>query len=134
MGEITGIFIVGFIVLGVYKLVELYAKRKERLLMIEKLTIVGEDKEGSGEQLKIRLPFSFGNDSDFGFWPLRISLLLIGIGAGCLMSFFFQIIYFTGSSISWNLVALINFASISMLGGIGLLIAYFIEQKKRAKN
>jgi len=71
-------------------------------------------------------------DFGFGFWPLRISLLLIGIGTGCLVAFFIRIN--SSSDMSWDLITLVNFASISMFGGIGLLIAYFIEQRKRMKK
>ena len=128
--DLTAIFVIGFIVLGTYKLFELYAKRKERLLMIEKLPLLSDNKE---EQLKIRLPFTNGN-SDFGFWPLRISLLLIGIGAGCLLAFFLQISYKGSLNHNWNLITMVNFASISIFGGLGSLTAFLIEQKMRSKQ
>jgi len=138
MLDLTAVFIVGFIVLGIYKLFELFAKRSERILMIEKLAHLCENEEDKEKRLKIRLPFVF--DGNFDFWPLRISLLLIGIGAGCLFAFFLQIIYFNGSPIQlyreWasqfhDLIGLVLFASISFFGGIGLLIAFLIERKKK---
>jgi hypothetical protein len=142
MFDFTAIFVVGFCVLGTYKLFELYAKRKERILMIEKLLFLCENKGDKEEQLKIRLPFISRNDFDFGFWPLRISLLVIGIGIGCLIAFFIQsfLIYEAHVELSnywdWyrqvkNLIVLLNFASISIFGGIGLLIAFLIEQKMK---
>ena len=141
--DLTPIFIVGFIVLGTYKLFELFARKKERMLMIEKFSFLSENDEDKEARLKIKLPFFSGNDFDFGFWPLRIALLLIGIGAGCLVAFFIQIIYFNGSPIQsyrdwahqfWDLIALVNFASITFFGGIGLLIAFLLEQKKKAQK
>ena len=126
------ICVVGFLVLGTYKTFELFARRKERELLIEKLSLLAENKEDDKNRLKIRLPFIGDGDSGFGFWPLRISLLLIGIGAGCLVAFFIRIN--SGSDLSWDLTSLINVASILMFGGIGLLIAYFIEQRKRMKK
>ena len=131
MNDLIPIFVVGFIVLGVYKLFELYAKRKERILMIEKLASLAELKEDDENRLKIRIPLVIDGDSGFGFWPLRISLLLIGIGAGCLVAFFIRINY---SNMSWDLISLANTASILFFGGIGLLAAYFIEQRKRAQK
>ena len=140
--DLTAVSIIGFIILGIYKLFELFVRKSERLLIIEKIVSLCE-KEDSDERIKIQLPSISGNDSNFGFWPLRISLLLIGVGAGCLLAFFIQIIYFNGSSISlyrdWvhqfrDLITLINFASISVFGGIGLLIAFLIEQKMKIKK
>ena len=142
MFDLTAVLIIGFCVLGTYKLFELYAKRKERLLMIEKLSFLFENEEDKEKHLKIRVPFISGEDIDLGFWPLRISLLLIGIGAGCLLALFLQIFYFSSSSIStyrdWvrdfrELIVLANFASISFFGGIGLLTAFLIEQRKKAR-
>jgi len=131
MNDLVPILVVGFSILGVYKIFELYAKRKERILMIEKLAFLAENKEDDENRLKIRIPLVIDGDSGFGFWPLRISLLLIGIGAGCLVAFFIRINY---SNMSWDLISLANTASILFFGGIGLLAAYFIEQRKRAQK
>jgi len=131
MNDLVPILVVGFSVLGIYKIFELYVKRKERILMIEKLVSLVENKEDDENRLKIRLPFVVDGDSGFGFWSLRISLLLIGIGAGCLFAFFMRIQY---PDMSWSLISLANTAAILFFGGIGLLAAYFIEQKKRAEK
>ena len=133
MNDLVPILVVGFSVLGIYKIFELYVKRKERILMIEKLVSLVENKEDDENRLKIRLPFVVDGDSGFGFWPLRISLLLIGIGTGCLFAVFIQIQY-PYPRISSELISMIYFASISMFGGIGLLAAYLIEQRKRAQK
>jgi len=130
-GNTLVFFIVGFVVLGIYKLFELFAKRKERILMIEKLASLAENKEGNESRLKISLPFVANGDTDFGFWPLRISLLLIGIGAGFLLAFFIRFQY---PDMSWDLISFANTAGILFFGGIGLLAAYFIEQRKRAQK
>ena len=143
--DLTVIFVIGFCVLGTYKLFELYAKRKERILMIEKLAHLFENEDDKEKPLKIKLPFISSNDLNFGYWPLRISLLLMGIGAGCLVAFFIQIISYINitpridSYRDWvrpirELVTLVNFASISLFGGAGLLAAYLIEQKKRKED
>jgi len=134
------ISIFGFCVLGTYKTFELFVRRKERMLMIEKLAFLSDENEN---RPKIRLPFISVDDLNSGSWPLRISLLLIGIGAGCLLAFFIQLIYFNASPIQlyrdWiyqfqDLILLVNFASISFFGGIGLLIAFLIEQKNKKQK
>jgi len=138
MGYLVPICVVGFLVLGTYKVLELFARKNERTLFIEKLASLYENEEDKEKRLKFQLPvFETGNSI---FRSLRIALLLIGIGAGCLFAFFLQIIYFNGSSVpsyrDWvnqfqDLVLLVNFASVSIFGGIGLLAAYLIEQKKK---
>ena len=142
MDSLVPIFVVGFITLCVYKLFELYAKRKERILMIEKLAHLCENNEDTEKRLKIQLPLISVNNSDFGYWPLRISLLLIGIGIGCLCAFLLQMSAFGHSFESYrdyvnklgDIVFIINFASISIFGGIGLLTAFLIEQKMKTKK
>jgi len=132
MNALIPIFIVGFFILGTYKVFELFAKRKERILLIEKLaSLCAENKEDKEKQLKIQLPLIVGNDS--GFWPLRISLLLIGIGLGFLTALFIQLGYYSELARDvYDNVALVNLASISFFGGIGLLIAFLIEQKGKS--
>ena len=140
--DFTAIFIIGFIVLGTYKLFELFAKRKERQLMIEKLAHLWEGDEDNEKRLKIQLPLISADNPDFGYWPLRISLLLIGIGLGCLLSFFLQSQTFGFNYDNYwdyynhyaGIIVMINFATITTLGGIGLLIAFLIEQKMKRKK
>jgi len=141
MSDLVPIFVVGFCILGTYKVFELFAKRKERVLFIEKLASLYElNEEDKEKRLKIQFPFT--SETNSGYLPLRVALLLAGIGAGCLLAFIIQItIFYNGSGIhssyrDWSyefqgLILLVNFASISLLGGIGLLIAYLIEQRKK---
>jgi hypothetical protein len=143
MNNLVPIFIIGILVLGTYKLVELFVRKNERLAIIEKLFTLSDNKEISGA---IKLPnISLGNDNK-GSWPLRISLLLIGIGLGCLLAFITQYGLFDSFIDTQNqeltrearhqiysIESITNFSFISIFGGIGLLIAYLIESKQ-AKN
>ncbi|GHT68918.1 hypothetical protein AGMMS50239_34890 [Bacteroidia bacterium] len=122
--EFTAIFVMGFLTLGTYKIFELFVKRKERLTIIEKLISLNLE---SAEP--IRLPNILYEKQGFGSWPLRISLLLIGIGLGCLCAFFLQMYY--GETINWDQKRMIEFASIALFGGIGLFIAFMIELKQK---
>jgi hypothetical protein len=123
--DFTPIFIVGFVVLGIYKIFELFVRRKERLTFIEKLASLKFD---SSEP--IHLPNLLFEKQDSGSWPLRISLLLIGIGLGSLCAFFIQM-YYGYSVLNWNQINMINAASICFFGGIGLFIAFMIELKQK---
>ncbi|MDR0506453.1 MAG: hypothetical protein LBH32_06520 [Dysgonamonadaceae bacterium] len=123
--ELTPIFVIGFLVLGTYKIIELFVKRKERLVIIEKFT------SQTGLE-PVRLPKLFYERKDFGSWSLRISLLLIGIGIGALCAFFIRI---------WCIETMLNhdlstlyIACLSLFGGIGLFIAFLIELKQKNKQ
>jgi hypothetical protein len=129
MEELTGIFVVGFIVLGIYKIVELRAKQKERTLFLEKYFAHCKNQEASGS---FQLPsVTFGNQ-DSGSWPLRTSLLMIGVGLGCLSSFLTTVWY--EGYLSHSTRGFVSFAFIAIFGGIGLLVAYLIESKNQSKN
>ena len=131
MVSLVPIFIVGFVMLCVYKVFELLVRKKERELLIEKLASLSES-EGDKEHLKIQIPLFSSSDSVF--WSLRISLLLVGIGAGCLLALFLQLGFQTEFSGNNDFIGLANFACITMFGGIGLLVAFLIEQKKKTKK
>lgn len=84
----------------------------ERMAMIDKGINIGEFKGKDRSQLP-------------NFVTLRFALLLIGIGGGILMGGLFE---------SANLFAeeeVGYFSSIFILGGVGLIISYLIEQRKR---
>ena len=127
--DFTGVLIVGFVMLCVYKVFELFVRKNERMLLVEKLTSLNGNEEDNEKRLKLQLPSIVANDS--GFWTLRIALLLVGIGAGCLLALFVRLQY---PGMSWDLISLANFACISLFGGIGLLIAFFLEQKKKMQK
>jgi hypothetical protein len=123
MGDLSAIFIVGFIVLGIYKIVELFVKRKERLIFFEKFFTHYANKEISDT---VHLPdVSFGKQ-DNGRWTLRLSLLSIGIGLGCLLSGVTNYL-----DPRWSLM---NFAYISIFGGLGLLASHLIEINQSKKK
>ncbi len=138
------IFIVGIVTLGIYRLFELFVRRKERMSIIDKLQnnvdpsiFVNKFSLPLFGQPQIKLPSS---------WPLRASLLLVGVGFGLLLGFFLELLLTSSmqpafASYDWSVqnnisdsVAIIYLASVSLFGGLGLLIAYFIEQKNEKKH
>jgi hypothetical protein len=137
--DITAICIVGFIVLGIYKLFELFVRRKERMTVIEKLPAVVNNEENS----PIVFPgISFGKQ-DFGSWPLRIALLLVGVGLGCITAFIVEYNLFDYADYNFDnrrlmsyidhIHFILNFSFITIFGGLGLLISYWIESKAKKK-
>ncbi|MCL1938537.1 MAG: hypothetical protein FWF52_09115 [Candidatus Azobacteroides sp.] len=137
--DITAICIVGFCVLGIYKIIELFVRRRERLAMIERWALSLSPEETSPLSKKWNIPFL--SRSDYGLWPLRLSLLFIGVGLGCIIAFFVQYNlvwvpsqsegnnWATGNNIN-QMQSILYFSFITIFGGLGLLIAYFIEAKQ----
>ena len=136
MDDLTGgILIVGIITLGIYRLFELYVRRKERMAIIEKL---GEQIKLSEANVDLNLPIFRQSN---GNWALKISLLLVGVGIGLLIAWGIEFAATNGqfkiSGDNWKFnhqIGIVYFASAAIFGGIGLLIAYFIELKNNRKG
>lgn len=138
MNEIMAMVIVATISYAIYKLFELFARRKERMAMIEKLS-AGIDPEIFNNQFKpIRMPViqNFTNNS----WAIRIGMLLLGVGLGITIATLVDL----GVSTSFldykdsyqfrTTVDVLYPACAAVFGGIGLVIAYFIEKKEGKKD
>jgi hypothetical protein len=126
--NLDGVLIVGFIVVGLYKFSELLIRRKERLMFIEKFFTHCEEKKVTGS---FHLPdISFGKQSS-DLWPLRVSLLLIGTGVGCMLATLMTYgLHMGWHTMPYRIEELIYFACIATFGGAGLLAAYLMESKK----
>lgn len=133
MDFIIAPIVVGICVFGTYKLFELFACRRERLTLIEKL-----DPNVPVEFDKFKLP-SYTNVG-FSFNALKVGCLLIGLGLGLLVGFVICASYipdYVGSSHSWEtreVSGLIYGASVLLFGGIGLITAFLIEMKLARKG
>ena len=122
------------IVLGIaytiYKLFELYARRKERIMMIEKMSICDTPPDVSKWfSPTISIP---------AFGALRVGLLLTGIGLGLviavLVNYLMDINNFLLNYPNNRFGDVLYLASMLLFGGLGLTIAYLIEQKNRKKG
>ena len=132
MREIMGIAIVGIISATIYYLFELFARRRERLALIEKLTEI----KNLG-QVEGRIDLNFGKSSDFSSWGLRGGCLLVGLGLGLLIGFLivnvFGLIDF--SNYRQDDIRVVVFGgSLFLFGGLGLLIAFVLEMKYFRKD
>ncbi|MDR1372174.1 MAG: hypothetical protein LBJ17_03465 [Dysgonamonadaceae bacterium] len=128
--ELSSMFIVGFIVLGIYKLVELNARKDERKMLIQ---ILGEAIKKSEAAPSFDFPdISFGG-KNLGSWALRISLLMMGIGLGLLVDLFLRTVinFEAASGHSHELRLLTDSACIAFFGGLGLFVAFLVERNKK---
>lgn len=139
MQEIMAMVIVATLSYATYKLFELFARRKERLAMIEKLS-AGIDPQLLKNQFNpVRIPVirDFINNS----WSIRIGLLLLGVGLGVVLATIIDLSIISSSTSDNNLnydfrrtIDILYPACATVFGGIGLIIAYFIEKKDAKKN
>ena len=119
---ITIPLVVGIITFGIYKLFELYARRKERLLLVEKLS-----ENVDLEKFNMVFP-SMPNFSVNKFTSLKAGCLLVGLGLGLLAGF---LIVFAYEVKDYELKSMAIGSTILLAGGISLLIAFFVEQRIR---
>ena len=135
--------VVTFIVFSfIYMVFELFARRGERKMLIEKIVEIG--KADVGRYLNEYL----GNTGMANIFRMRShgsirgALLMLGIGIGVMAGFFINYLlvgdaYLT-SSRHWDVcneevVVVVYIASVCIFGGLGMLIAYFIERKENGK-
>lgn len=113
----------------VYKLFELFVGKKERMMLIEKLS--------SDELMKGGVKRPDLNLFTFTFSSLRFGCLMLGLGLGLLGGFFISL----GTSNAYpdymdayQIASLIYGACVLLGGGIGLLVSFLIEWKISRKN
>ena len=111
----------------IYKVVELFVHKRERLMLINKLT------EISNVDFKGINLYSSGNK----FTGLRIGWLLLGVGCGFLLGFLINMMateghYATEYGNAWSyhhaIGGIVYVACICICGGIGLLLSYRAER------
>jgi len=125
--------VVSIVALGIYKLFELFARRKERMALIEKL---GEKIDTSMFENKFSFPKFKTGGSMFG--TLKIASLLLGVGLGLLVGFFISQYYLAdkGNQPYYysETYSVVYGACTLLFGGLGLLIAFVIELKHAPKE
>ena len=114
----------------IYKVVELFVHRRERLLLISKIA------ELTNVDFKGISLYSSGNK----YTALRIGWLLLGIGCGFLLGFCINMMATYGDYsflanensmvlYSDRVGSIVYVASVCICGGIGLLMSYRAERK-----
>ena len=127
--------VVGIITYGIYALFELFAHRRERLIMIDKLDKINPS------LLNTRIPVpgntlpGFNPASSSFFKTLRTAALMIGIGIGLLVGFWINSSYpdimYNNVPRSWDLLSILYGAPVLLFGGLSLIVAFLIELRLR---
>ena len=128
MDFITAPLVVGFICLGIYALFELFVRRKERLLIIEKIS---ERMDIADLGKRLSLP-SYGLPR-FSFSSLKTGCLLMGIGLGILVGFFCNS-HSLDFRNEYEAISSAYGASVLLFGGLGLIVAFVIETNMKKKE
>ncbi len=127
MDWITAPLVCAIIFGCIYKVVELFVRKRERLMLINKIT------EISNTDFKGINLYNSGNK----FTGLRIGWLLLGVGCGFLFGFLINMMatygqYATEYSNAWSyhhyVGGIVYVACICICGGIGLLLSYRAER------
>ncbi len=117
--------IVGTITYGIYAIFELFVLRRERLIIIDRISNI----DALIPNLKVPTLLNGLANCDLikksSFTTLKIAMLMIGIGMGVLIGFWIDISCFSKASIYQN--EIMYGAPILLCGGLGLLIAFLIE-------
>lgn len=121
--------IFGIVTYGIYSLFELFVHKKERLMIIEKLS---EKVDWAVLDGKLQLP-SFAQKR-ISFSALKIGCLMLGLGLGLLVGFIFHTYVKVNFGGDWDMVSVAYGASVLLCGGLGLILAFIIENKMGKKN
>ena len=134
MNWIVGPFITLVIFTTLYKIIELFGRRRERIMIIEKITELSKVNLSS-------LDLSMGRSR---FNSLRVGCLLLGIGFGLSFAFWMlceatagKYIFGTYDEMRYfriEIVGVVYLGCTTMFGGLGLLISYIIESVKNKKS
>jgi hypothetical protein len=135
MDFITIPLVVGIITLGIFRLFDLFVRKKERLAIIEK---IGDKFDSSMIENKFSFPIKSSGNSIFS--TLKIACLLLGVGLGLLIGYFICLNSIAGYSTmdlqhnANEISGVVYGASVLLFGGLGLLVAFVIEMNFVKKN
>lgn len=136
MNDLAPMVVVSVMSFFTYKIFELYARRKERMAIIEKLS------NGIDPQiLKSQFSMPVYKDGNYGSWAIRIGLLLVGVGLGVVIAAIVDLLAVAPSADNRelfyefrNTISVLYPACAAVFGGLGLVVAYFIENKNDKKT
>ena len=115
--------VIGIITLGIYKLFELFVRKKERLTIIDK---IGD--KLTPEILSGKIDFST-NIPKLSFSALKFGCLFMGLGIGILVAFAVHYNFADFVESSYQIKSAIYGSCVLLFGGLGLIIAFIIELK-----
>lgn len=134
--DLQQVLIVGIIFAALYKIIEVFAHRKERLNLIDRVDFSKDN--------KANIEGIIGDGSAHRNWATRWGCLLVGVGVGVLIAYLIISLcglyvrpenvegyshYYVNEQIS-----IIYLAGVMLFGGAGLLVSHYIEKKQAKKD
>ena len=120
--------VIGIITLGIYKLFELFVRKKERLTIIDK---IGD--KLTPDILSGKIDFST-DIPKLSFSALKFGCLFMGLGIGILVAFAVHYNFADFVESSYQIESAIYGSCVLLFGGLGLLIAFIVELKVSKKK
>ena len=120
--------VMGIITLGIYKLFELFVRKKERLMIIDK---IGD--KLTPEILNGKIDFST-NIPKLSSSAVKIGCLFMGLGIGMLVAFAVHYNFADFVESSYQIRSAVYGSCVLLFGGLGLLIAFIVELKVSKKK
>ena len=120
--------VMGIITLGIYKLFELFVRKKERLMIIDK---IGD--KLTPEILNGKIDFST-NIPKLSSSALKFGCLFMGLGIGMLVAFAVHYNFADFVESSYQIRSAVYGSCVLLFGGLGLLIAFIVELKVSKKK
>lgn len=131
MNEFVPIFVVGIIVLGIYKVIELFVRRRERLMLVEKL-------EGEAFAEFIRnggIPSTEPRKTGLRFGVLHFASAMLGLGLGLVVTFSISSTFFLEDFHQyWHIRQLCEGGCVLLFTGLALVISFIVEYKLTHKK
>jgi hypothetical protein len=127
MEFIVAPLIVWICVSGVYSVIELFARRKERMYLIEKC---GAGLDSTALHGKFGLPDYAGRS----FSGLKIGCLLVGLGLGLLVGLMISTELISDGYDKRDLFSVAYAAPLLFFGGAGLIVSFLIEIRMNRKK
>lgn len=124
----SDVLMIAVIFYFLYKIIELFVHKKERLLLIDKIEKIGQVGNINGIQ-EIRSLFMTTPETGKKFWSLRWGLLLAGVGLGMVVGYVMAT--YIDSHLGWGQI---ETASAFLFGGIALAISFIVERILASKD
>ena len=120
--------VMGIITLGIYKLFELFVRKKERLMIIDKI----------GDKLTpdiLNGKIDFSTDiPKLSFSALKFGCLFVGLGIGMLVAFAVHYNFADFVESSYQIRGAVYGSCVLLFGGLGLITAFIVELKLGKKR
>ena len=120
--------VMGIITLGIYKLFELFVRKKERLIIIDK---IGD--KLTPDILNGKIDFST-NIPKFSSSALKFGCLFMGLGIGLLVAFAVHYNFADFVESSYQIRGAVYGSCVLLFGGLGLITAFIVELKLGKKR